>query len=70
MYSGSSSNRCVGPKFLKPEPQSARLNCPLLVLFLWESTYLSIWSRLVSPLDLKNFIYSITSLSSRSLMRF
>jgi hypothetical protein len=42
----------------------------LLVLFLCESTYLSIWSKLVSPFDLKNFIYSMTSLSSRSLIRF
>lgn len=67
--SGSSNSICVGPKSLKPAPHSTLLSYPLLPDFLWESMYFSIWSRLVSPLDLKNLICSITSLNSLSLMR-
>ena len=69
IYSGSSNNNEVGPKSLKPAPHSTLFSCPLLPDFLCESMYFSIWSRLVNPLDLKNLICSMTSLSRRSLIK-
>mmetsp|Transcript_12026 Transcript_12026/g.20297 ORF Transcript_12026/g.20297 Transcript_12026/m.20297 type:complete len:202 (-) Transcript_12026:124-729(-) len=66
---GSSRSIWVGPKSLKPEPQSARLKLLTPVDLRCDSMYFSIWSRLVRPFERKNLSCSMTSRIIRSLIR-